>query len=222
MEASIIREGTMDKSVFDRFPFYAGMSEEDKKLLQESVMRKDISEGQIMMGDNNRCSGIPMVMKGRLRLFRISEKGREMTIYRINEGELCLLAGVCAMGNTEYDFSIEAEKDSVLANIPPDTFKELIYRSDSFRTYVFNALAQKLILSIETIEMLIFNSIEERIMAYLQRHANAQSIVKTTHEKLAVELGSSREVITRQLKSMSERGLLELRRGKIIVKIRCD
>lgn len=212
----------MDGSVFDRFSFFAGMSEEDKKLLRESVIRKDIPEGQIMMGDNTRCSGIPMVMKGQLRLFRISEKGREMTIYRINQGELCILAGVCAMGNTEYDFSIEAETDSVLASIPADTFKELIYRSDSFRTYVFNALAQRLILSIETIEMLIFNSIEERIMAYLQRHANAVGVVKTTHEKMAVELGSSREVITRQLKTMSERGLIELRRGKIIVKIRCE
>ncbi len=212
----------MDRSVFDRFPFYAGMSEEDKKLLHESVIRKDLAEGQIMIGDNNRCNGIPMVMKGRMRLFRISEKGREMTLYRIKEGELCLLAGVCAMGNSEYDFSIEAEKDSVLANIPTDTFKELIYRSDSFRTYIFNGLAEKLILSIETIEMLIFNSIEERIMAYLQRHAGADGIVNTTHEKLAVELGSSREVITRQLKTMGERGLLELRRGKIIVKIRCE
>lgn len=212
----------MDSRVFDIFSFYEGMSEQDQKLLRESVIRKDIPEGQIMMGDNKRCNGIPMVMKGRLRLFRISEKGREMTLYRISQGDLCLLASVCAMGNTEYDFSIEAEKDSVLANIPADTFKELIYRSDSFRTYVFNALAEKLILSIETIEMLIFNSIEERIMTYLQRYANAQGIVKTTHEKLAVELGSSREVITRQLKSMSERGLLELRRGKIIVKIRCD
>ena len=208
----------MDNRFFDRFSFFAGMSEEDKKLLRESVIHKDIPEGQIMIGDNTRCSGIPMVMKGRLRLFRISEKGREMTIYRIGQGELCILAGVCAMGNTEYDFSIEAEADSVIANIPADTFKELIYRSDPFRTYVFNALAQRLILSIETIEMLIFNSIEERIMAYLQRYANAEGIVKTTHEKMAVELGSSREVITRQLKTMSDRGLLELRRGRIILK----
>lgn len=212
----------MEKSVFDKFSFYAGMSEEDKKLLQGSVIRRDIPEGQIMMGDNNRCTGIPMVMKGRLRMFRTSEKGREMTLYRIAEGELCLLAGVCAMGDMEYDFSIEAETDSVLANIPPDIFKELLYRCDSFRTYVFNELAKKLILSIETIEMLIFNSIEERIMAYLQHHANAQGVVKTTHEKMAVELGSSREVITRQLKAMSERGLIEIRRGQIIVKIRCE
>jgi CRP/FNR family transcriptional regulator len=212
----------MDNSVFDRFSFFAEMSEQDKKLLRESVIRRDIPQGQILMGDNNRCNGIPMVIKGRLRLFRISEKGREMTLYRIVEGDLCLLAGVCAMGDMEYDYSIEAEKDSVLANIPPDIFKELLYRCDSFRTYVFNELAKKLILSIETIEMLIFNSIEERIMTYLQHHANAQGIVKTTHEKMAVELGSSREVITRQLKTMSERGLIDIKRGQIIVKIICE
>ncbi len=211
----------MEKSVFDRFPFYAAMREEDKKLLRESLIRRDIPQGQILMGDNTRCNGIPMVVKGLLRLFRISEKGREMTLYRIAEGEICLLAAVCAMGDTEYHFSIEAEKDSVIANIPPDTFKELLYRSDSFRTYVFNAMAQKLILSIETIEMLIFNSIEERIMTYLQHHANAQGVVSVTHEKMAVELGSSREVITRQLKTMSEKGLIEMKRGQIVLKIRC-
>lgn len=212
----------MERSVYNKFSFYEDMREEDKKLLRESVIRKDFGKGQIMMGDNNQCNGIPMVMSGRLRMFRISEKGREMTLYHINAGELCLMAGVCAMGNVQYDFSTEAEKDSVLAIIPPDTFKELIYRSDSFRAYIFNAMAQKLILSIETIEMLIFNSIEERIMTYLQHHANADGIVKTTHEKMAVELGSSREVITRQLKTMSERGLLELKRGQIILKIRCE
>lgn len=212
----------MDKTVFDRFPFYTGMSEDAKTLLRDSVISRDIPEGQIMLGDNNRCIGIPLVMKGRLRMFRTSEKGREMTIYRIGEGELCLLASICTMGDMEYDFSIEAEKDSVIVNIPPDVFKELLYHSDSFRTYVFNALAKRLITSIETIEMLIFNSIEERVMAYLQHHSNAQGIVKTTHEKMAVELGSSREVITRQLKAMSERGLIEIKRGQVIVKIRCD
>jgi len=212
----------MEKSIFDRFPFYGEMKPADAAMLRGSVIRRDLAKGQIMMGDNSRCTGIPMVMRGRLRLFRISDKGREMTLYHIREGELCIMAGVCAMGDVEYDFSIEAERDSVLAVIPPDTFKELLYRSESFKVYVFNALAHKLIQSIETIEMLIFESIEERIMTYLQHNANADNIIKTTHEKMAVELGSSREVITRQLKKMAEKGLIELKRGKIILKVICD
>lgn len=212
----------MENSVYDRFSFYPHMDEADKRLLRESVIQKNMAKGQIMMGDHNRCIGIPMVMKGRLRLFRLSDKGREMTLYRVNVGELCILAGVCALGSVQYDFTVEAERDSVLATIPPETFKELLYRSEPFRTYVFGALAQKLITSIETIEMLIFNSIEERIMAYLQRHAGASGEIKITHEKMAVELGSSREVITRQLKKMADKGCIELRRGRIVVKIMCE
>lgn len=212
----------MDRSVFDRFPFYTQMSQADAAMLRGAVIRKELEKGQIMMGDNSRCTGIPMVMRGRLRLFRISDKGREMTLYHISEGELCLMAGVCAMGDVEYDFSIEAERDSVLAIIPPDAFKELLYRSEPFKVYVFNALAQKLIQSVETIEMLIFESIEERVMTYLQHNANAAGEVKTTHEKMAVELGSSREVITRQLKKMAEKDLIELKRGKVLLKVICD
>ena len=206
------------ESGFTKFPFYAAMEGADKELLCRSVSLREIAKGQIMMGDNSRCTGIPMVMKGRLRLFRTSEKGRELTLYRIGEGELCVLAAVCALGDTEYDFTIEAEKDTALAVLPPDVFKELLYRSDAFRTYVFNDLAFRLILSIDTIEMLIFMSIEERLIEYLQRAANAAGEVRITHEQLAVELGSSREVITRQLQKMAERGTLALKRGKIVLK----
>lgn len=208
----------MKESDYSRFPFYAWMNDADKALLRSNLIDREVAKGQIMTGDNNRCTGIPMVMKGRLRLFRISEKGREFTLYRVEEGELCLLAAICAMGDAEYDFVMEAEKDSEIAIIPPDTFKELLYRSDPFRTHVFNALACRLILSIDTIEMLIFMSIEERIVEYLQRSANAAGEVKTTHEQLAIELGSSREVITRQLQKMAEKGLIVLKRGKIILK----
>jgi CRP/FNR family transcriptional regulator len=212
----------MDTSIYGRFPFYDRMKPADAALLHGAVLMKELGKGQIMMGDNSRCTGIPMVVRGRLRLFRTSDKGRELTLYHIREGEMCIMAGVCAMGDVEYDFSIEAERDSTLAIIPPDTFRELLYRSDPFKVFVFNALAQKLIASIETIEMLIFESIEERVMTYLQHNANARGEIKTTHEKMAVELGSSREVITRQLKKLAERNLIELKRGKILLKVVCD
>ena len=200
------------------FSFYKEMSDEDQALLRDAVLKKELPKGQIVMGDNTRCNGIPLVVSGRLRLFRISDKGREMSLYRIGSGDLCIIATVCTMGDMEYDFMIEAEEDSTLLSIPPDTFRELLYRSKAFQTYVFNTLAEKLIGSIETIEMLIFVSIEERIMAYLKQHANAAGVIKTTHEKMAIDLGSSREVITRQLRKMAEKGMLSLGRGKIILK----
>ncbi|MGE5494715.1 MAG: Crp/Fnr family transcriptional regulator [Burkholderiales bacterium] len=205
------------KEYLELFEFYEKMDEADKALLKNAVLKKELSQGQIMTGDNSQCNGVPMVAKGRLRLFRISDKGREMTLYRINEGQMCLLAAVCAMGDTQYDFSIEAEKSSTLLIIPPEIFGRLFARSQPFRTYMFNELAKRLITSVETIEMLVFSSIEERILEYLRQKAGKTGEVKVTHEKMAVDLGSSREVITRQLKKMSEKGLLRLGRGKIIL-----
>lgn len=205
------------KEYLEVFEFYEKMDGADKALLKDTVLKKELSQGQIMTGDNSQCNGVPMVAKGRLRLFRISDKGREMTLYRINEGQMCLLAAVCAMGDTQYDFSIEAEKPSTLLIIPPEIFGQLFARSQPFRTYMFNELAKRLITSVETIEMLVFSSIEERILEYLRQKAGKTGEVKVTHEKMAVDLGSSREVITRQLKKMSEKGLLRLGRGKIIL-----
>lgn len=205
------------KDIFEMFEFYPRMDEADKRVIRETAVRKDLAVGQIMIGDNNRCNGVPLVTKGSLRLFRISDKGREVTLYRINGGEVCILAAVCAMGEVEYNFSIEAEKDSTIYMISPEVFRELFSRSEAFKKYVFNALAQKLIMSMETIEMLIFISIEERIMEYLKQNAGDKGEVKTTHEKMAIDLGSSREVITRQLKKMAEKGMIRLGRGKIIL-----
>lgn len=212
----------MERTAFHIFPFYPQMNEADQKLLRSSVLIKELKSGQIMSGDHTRCTGIPMILRGRVRLFRLSEKGREMTIYRVRTGEMCLFVGMCAMGNLEYDFTVEAEKDCVLATLPPEAFSELLYRSAPFSSFVFAAFAQKLVLSIKTIEMLIFNSIEERIMAYLQRHANASGEVKVTHEQMAVELGSSREVISRELRKMSEKALVNLKRGRVIVNYLCE
>lgn len=212
----------MERTAFHIFPFYPQMNEADQKLLRSSVLIKELKSGQIMSGDHTRCTGIPMILRGRVRLFRLSEKGREMTIYRVRTGEMCLFVGMCAMGNLEYDFTVEAEKDCVLATLPPEAFSELLYRSAPFSSFVFAAFAQKLVLSIKTIEMLIFNSIEERIRAYLQRHANASGEVKVTHEQMAVELGSSREVISRELRKMSEKALVNLKRGRVIVNYLCE
>jgi CRP/FNR family transcriptional regulator, anaerobic regulatory protein len=206
------------KDDFEKFEFYSKLNDADKKLVRDNALKKQMACGQIMIGGSSRCNGVPMVLSGSLRLFRISDKGREVTLYRIGEGEMCIIAAVCLMGDLDYDFSIEAEEDCTLLIITPDIFKILFDRSPAFKSYVFNMLAQKLIMSMETIEMLIFISIEERILEYLKQNVNGSGEVKTTHEKMAIDLGTSREVITRQLNKMAEKGMVVIERGKIILK----
>jgi len=201
-----------------RFEFYDKLREPEKKLIRDNALKKELARGQIMIGGSSRCNGVPMVLKGSLRLFRVSDKGREVTLYRIREGEMCVIAAVCLRGDHDYDFSIEAEEDCSLLILTPDMFKTLFNASSAFKTYVFNMLAQKLIMSMETIEMLTFISIEERVIEYLKQNADKNGEIRTTHEKMAVDLGTSREVITRQLGRMAERDMLCVERGKIILK----
>ena len=114
-----LRRALWPEERFHNFPFYNKMDDASKAFLRDVVIKKKLEQGQIMMGDNTRCTSIPMVVSGQLRLFRISDKGREMTLYRVGAGELCIMATVCAIGDVPYDFSIEAEKDSLLLTIPP-------------------------------------------------------------------------------------------------------
>jgi CRP/FNR family transcriptional regulator len=197
---------------------YQAMEAEDQKFIKWKLQQQCVAKGSLLIGNESQCEGIPIVINGSMRLFRVSESGREMTIHRIAEGELCVLAALCAMGGLTYDYSIEAEVDSELAVIPPDVFIDLIDRSHAFKTYVFQTLAEKLVTALNTLESINFTSIASRLETYLETNADKNGTIKTTHEKIAIELGSTREVISRQLAKMAADGLIELFRGKIKIK----
>lgn len=205
----------MKFSVLETFANLNEMSEEDKKLLLLHSVVKKLDKGQLMVGDYTRCGGIPFVLNGSIRLFRISETGKDLTLYKVNTGEICVLAAICAYANLEYDFTAEALEDSELSVLSAESFNHLVQKSSVFREFVFSALADKLIMALNTIEFLKFPSIEDKIKNYLKRGADADMIIKTTHETIAKDIGSSREVVSRKLKELEESGYLILKRGKI-------
>jgi CRP/FNR family transcriptional regulator len=125
------------------------------------------------------------------------------------------MAAICVLGSLKYDFSVEIQKKSKLAIVSPETFKTLMDRSEAFKTFIFQVLANKLVSSIDTIEMVNFISIEQRILSYLQQNVDEKRVLKTTHENIAIELGSTREVISRNLGKLQKRGVVELKRGHI-------
>lgn len=205
----------MSYDVFKIFNSLNGMSKEHKRVFLSHSAVKKLGKGQLMIGDYNRCEGIPFVLSGSIRLFRISENGRDLTLYKVRAGEICVLAAICAYANLEYDFTAEGLEDSVLSVLPPDTFNHLIQNSGQFREFIFSSLADKLIMALNTIEFLKFPSIEDKIKNYLYKSAEDNMVVKTTHEAIAKDIGSSREVVSRKLKELEENGNVKLQRGKI-------
>ena len=96
--------------ISDMFEFAKKMTPEHLSLMDRGTIYKALDEGTIISGDGRRCNGIPFVLGGMLRLFRISETGREMTLYSITPGQVCIMAAICVMGHLDYDFTVEAEK----------------------------------------------------------------------------------------------------------------
>ncbi len=199
----------------DKFEFARKMTEQNKRLMDIGTIYKKIEKGAIISGDGRRCNGIPFVLSGSLRLFRISESGREMTLYNIYPGQVCIMAAICAMGHLDYDFTVEAQKDCMVAVISPDIFRRLMIESEAFKVYMFQIMAERLLMSINKIESVNFVSIEQRLKSYLQQHASPEGELHATHEQIAVDLGSSREVISRNLKKLAEDGDLRQKRGSI-------
>ena len=205
----------INKKDLKKFPFYDKIDEQSlEKLVNYSVERK-LPKGQLMMGDNGRCNGVPLILSGTMRLFRVAENGREINVYNVHEGELCVLAAICTLADFEYDYSTQAKEDCDLAVLPPETFRQLMNDSEVFKNYIFTAMADKLVASMRAIEMLNFSSIEDRLSDYLYYNADENNMVNATHEMMARDIGSSREVVSRQLKKFENQGLLEIKRGKV-------
>jgi len=204
-----------DDLLIEKFNFIEDMKISEFKYLKSNVYFDELKRGEMIFGTHDRCESIPMVLRGSLRLFRTSDEGREMTSYYITPVNICILAALCTMGNIEYNFSAQAGEDTLMAMMGPESFKHLMNTSNIFKNYVFLEMADKLLSSFSLIEDIKFTSIEKRIMSHIAGKANANGELTITHENLAVNIGSVREVVSRQLKKLEKAGKLELKRGKI-------
>jgi len=205
------------QSYFEEYEFYKEMKSEDKKILDSSVSVRSVEAGHVMRDGETECGEVPFVVSGSLRLFKTSESGREINIYHVKGGNMCSLSTLCLLGRINYSFNVEVTVDSTLAFIPSHSFTVLIDKSEPFRRYVYAAIGQKLIATLDSFEALKFSSIEDRIMKYLETNKSKNNKVYITHQELAIELGSSREVISRELRKLvkkeklrSSRGIIEL------------
>ncbi|MBN2878230.1 MAG: Crp/Fnr family transcriptional regulator [Clostridia bacterium] len=208
----------MEYDILEIFPFLNDLTTSEYNTFTTHCIYRKMEKGQMLVGDNDRCGGIPFVVGGSIRLFRTSENGKDITLYKVNKGELCVLAAVCSFANLKYDFTAEALEDSMLTIVSVEGFNHMLNTSRVFSSHVFAAIADKLIVALNAIELLNFSSIEDRIKSYLNMHSDDEGVVTNTHENIAKDIGSSREVVSRKLKELENEGYVQLKRGKIVLK----
>lgn len=203
------------------YPFLKDLDKDILELFLSRIIVNNYEVGDNVFRNNVSCIGLSFILEGKLRIYKLGDDGKEITLYRISKGDSCFNTILCALTDSEEKSFADVEENAVIAILPMDLFKKYLLNNNIFLKYIFKNLYNKFENVVEGLEKVTFNSIENRIIDYFNiklEESNGVKIIYTTHEKIAADIGSSREVVSRSLKALEKRGVLELGRGKIKIK----
>lgn len=206
MESTIQRLG-------EKHPFLKGIDGELNAAI-DALRPFEVPEGAALFDEGQPCQGFPMVLSGRVKVTKAAPNGREIPLYRVEPGESCILTSGCLLGKMPYSARGVAERDLTLVVLPPAIFNRLLEAHAPFRAHVFGLFAERLNELMQLVEEVAFRKLDQRLAALLVARGPS---VRATHQELADELGSVREMVSRLLKSFAERGLVALGREQVEV-----
>lgn len=185
-----------------------------RRLIDTSTIVR-LPAGTRIFGPGQSPEAYLLLLEGIVRVQQVSDAGREIVLYRVSAGESCALTTACLMGYEEYQAEGVAETDVEAVAIPRGTFDDLIARSATFRTFVFTAFSVRITNLFRVIEEVAFSRIDVRLAQKLLELGGGKGHIDLTHQQLAAELGTAREVISRQLNEFQRRGWITTSRGAI-------
>lgn len=200
------------------FPSLARSSATLARIAARGLHRK-VPAGSVMFSERSPCTGFPLVLAGSVRVVQHFPNGREIQLYRVKPGESCLLSGSCLLGRSDYSASGIAETDVELVIITPPEFRALVAEDEVFREHVFSLYGERLAALMQLVEAISWQKLDQRLAGLLVERTRAGApTVQATHQALADELGSVREIVSRLLRSFEDRGWVELGRERITVR----
>ncbi|MBR3762478.1 MAG: Crp/Fnr family transcriptional regulator [Lachnospiraceae bacterium] len=198
-------------------PVWDKLTSKEQEVLVKAARFKKVSKGTVLHSGSDDCLGLLLIRTGQLRAYVTSEEGREVTIYRLFDMDVCLLSASCMMQNIQFPITIEAEKASEVWIIPAATFKEVMESSAVMANYANQLLASRFSEAMWLMEQIMWKSFDERLADFLliESILEQTSYLRITHEKIANHMGTAREVVTRMLKYFQSEGMVRLGRGVI-------
>ncbi len=201
------------------FPVWDQLTAPQQKLLSDSVTPRTVKKGTVLHNGDADCAGLFLVRSGQLRAYILSEEGREVTVYRLFERDMCLFSASCIMNSIQFEITISAEKDTDLWVIPSEIYQQLRETSVAVANFTSELMATRFSEVMWLIEQIMWKSLDKRVAAFLLEESAIEgtALLKITHETIANHLGTHREVITRMLRYFQSEGLVKLSRGAIEV-----
>ncbi len=207
----------MEKKLEKLFPVWDRLNAGERDILLKAAAERTAPAGTTLHNGSADCVGVMLIASGQLRAFILSDEGKELTIYRLFERDMCLFSASCMMNNIQFDVTIEVEKDAELMVIPADVYKGLMDGSAALANYTNELMASRFSEVMWLIEQVMWKSFDRRLAAFLTDESvlEGSDTLKITHEKIAAHMGTAREVVTRMLKYFQNEAMVSLSRGSI-------
>ncbi len=207
----------MDRAVIRQrlralYPAFESFDDRRLDALFDESMILSVKAGTVLFDEESPCQAFPLLIDGSLRVSKVGSTGRELQLYRVVPGEACILTSSCLLGNVAYNARGVAETDLVAVALPQPVFQRLLSEHEPFRNYVFSLFAERIGELMQLVEAVAFQKLDQRLASLL---LGKGKVIHSTHQALADELGSVREIVSRLLKTFAEQGLVSLAREHI-------
>ena len=197
------------------FPFWENMSDSDKETFLRSSHTFSFKKGT-NVHDGNECTGVIIIKSGSLRIYLLSDEGKEITLYRLFPGEVCIFSASCALDSVTFDVFVDSEENSECVVVGGCAYEDLSKRMPEAKIFALEAATQSFSEIMWVMQQILFMSMDKRLAIFLLDEVSktGSDTVKLTHEQIAKYIGSAREVISRMLKYFSAEGLVSASRSE--------
>ncbi len=204
----------------DHFEAWNDLSESEQNQMLENSQFLTYSKGTNIHGGDSTCAGLIFIQSGTLRTYMLSEEGREITLYRLKHGDVCVLSASCVLSTITFEVHIDAEEDTQALLVSSACFSEMFESNESIKCFSYKLATERFSDVMWAMQQILFMSMDKRLAVFLWDElaslgSKAEPVIHYTHEQIAKYTGSAREVISRMLKYFSDEGIVELSRGGI-------
>ena len=203
--------------IAEYFPVWKQLTPDQQKLVSQSLVSRKAGKGELVHNGSLDCAGLLLVESGQLRAYILSDEGREITLYRLFDRDICMFSASCIIRSIQFEVMIEAEKETQIWFIPPMVYKKLMEESAAVANYTNEVMATRFTDVMWLMEQIMWKSLDKRVAAFLLEETAIEGTqqLKITHEAIANHLGTHREVITRMLRYFQSEGMVKLTRGAV-------
>lgn len=204
-------------NIREYFPFWQELSEREKQLILDNAVAVDYAKGEVIHSGEDDCIGIMLVVSGEIRAYLLSEDGREVTLYRLRSGDICVLTASCILKNITFDVHIEAISECRAFIVNTAVYQELCAGNMHVENFAYKLAADRFSDVMWAMQQILFLSFDKRLAIFLSDESarTGSDYIPLTHEQVSKLVGSAREVVSRMLKYFENEGIVELMRGGI-------